>query len=109
MLGINIHTLNKVHTKSLILFLCLFTTSVISLAQTKDLNQKISINLKEISLEKALDSIAQKTNTYFTYDASILLNKPLVNIEANEAVLYDILRQIIPDSTLNFQLNKKII
>ncbi len=110
MLGISIHTLNKVQTKSLILFFCLFTTSVISLAQNKDLNQKISISLKEISLEKALDSIAQKTNTYFTYDARILLNKPLVNIEVSEAVLDDVLRQIIPDTTLNFQLiNKQII
>jgi len=110
MLRISIHTLNKVSAKSLILFLYLFTTSVISLAQNKDINQKISISLNEISLENALDSIAKKTNTYFTYDARILLDKPLVNIEASEVVLYDVLRQIIPDTTLNFQLlNKQII
>lgn len=110
MLGISIHTLNKVQMKSLTIFLCLFTTSVISLAQNKDINQKISISLNEISLENALDSIAKKTNTYFTYDARILLNKPLVNVEAKKAVLYDVLRQIIPDSSLNFQLiNKQII
>ena len=110
MLGINIHTFNKVKAKSLILFLCLFTTSVISLAQNKDLNQKITISLKEISLERALDSIAQKTNTYFTYDARILQNKALVNIEASEAILNDLLKQIISDTTLNFQLiNKQII
>ncbi|MFT5748811.1 MAG: hypothetical protein ACI93S_000058 [Ancylomarina sp.] len=110
MLGISIHTLKKVHAKSLMLFLCLFATSVISLAQNKDLNQKISISLVEISLENALDSIGQKTNTYFTYDARILLNKPLVNIKTNDAILYDVLRQIIPDTTLNFQLiNKQII
>lgn len=110
MLSIGIHTLNKIQKKSLFLFLCLFTTSMISLAQNKDINQKITISLHEISLENALDSIAKKTNTYFTYDTSILLNKPLVNLVANEEILYDILRKIVPDTTLDFQLmNKQII
>ena len=110
MQSVSIHTLDKVQMKSIILFLCFFTMSMISLAQNKDLNQKISISLKKISLEKALDSIAQKTNTYFTYDTRMLLNKPLVNIEVSDAVLDDVLRQIIPDTTLNFQLiNKQII
>ena len=110
MLSNGIHTLNKIQKKSLFLFLCLITTSMFSLAQNKDLNQKITISLTEISLESALDSIAQKTNTYFTYDASILLSKPIVNIEAKEVILYDVLRQIIPDTTLSFQLvNKQII
>ena len=84
--------------------------SMNGLGQNKDLNQKISITLNEISLEKALDSIAQKTNTYFTYDASIIKGKPLVNIKAEKEILYDVLRQIIPDTTLDFQLiNKQII
>ncbi|MRT93216.1 carboxypeptidase-like regulatory domain-containing protein [Ancylomarina sp. 16SWW S1-10-2] len=110
MLGISIHTFNKAKAKRLIIFLCFFTASVISLAQNKDLNQKITICLKEISLENALDSIAQKTNTYFTYDARILQNKALVNIEVKEVVLAVVLRQIIPDTTLNFQqINKQII
>ncbi|WP_372645911.1 hypothetical protein, partial [Ancylomarina sp.] len=84
--------------------------SILGLAQNKGLNQKISISLKEISLEKALDSIARKTNTYFTYDASILIDRPHVNIQAKEEILYNVLRQIIPDTTLDFQLiNKQII
>lgn len=83
---------------------------MVVLAQKKGLDQKISISLNQVSLENALDSIAKKTNTYFTYDASILVNKPKVNIVANQEVLYDVLRQIIPDTTLNFQLvNKQII
>jgi hypothetical protein len=80
------------------------------LTQNNGLNQKITISLKDISLEKALDSIAKSTNTYFTYDTSILQNKPQVNLVANEEILYDVLRQIIPDTTLDFQLiNKQII
>ena len=110
MLGIGIHTLNKVQVKSLMIFIYLFTSSLICLSQYKDLNQKITIDLKEVSLESALDSIAKKTNTYFTYDTRILLNKPSININVNEAVLSDVLRQIIPDTTLTFQLiNKQII
>ncbi|MCZ4695969.1 carboxypeptidase-like regulatory domain-containing protein [Ancylomarina euxinus] len=104
------HTSIKLQTKSLFLIFCLLMVSVVSLSQNKGLNQKISINLKEISLEKALDSIAKKTNTYFTYDASILIDKPHVNLIVNEETLYDVLRQIIPDTTLDFQLiNKQII
>jgi len=105
-----IHTLIKIQTKRIFLFFCLISMSMLGLAQNNGLNQKITISLKDISLEKALDSIAKNTNTYFTYDASILRNKPQVNLVANEEVLYDVLRQIIPDTTLDFQLiNKQII
>ena len=79
-----IHTLIKIQTKCFFIFLCLITMSMNGLTQNKGLNQKISISLKGISLEKALDSVAQKTNTYFTYNSNILMDQPLVNLEAKE-------------------------
>lgn len=102
--------ITKFQTKTLFLLFCLLMISVVSLSQNKGLNQKISINLVDLSLENALDSIAKKTNTYFTYDASILIGKPKVNLTAKEEILKNVLRQIIPDTSLNFQLiNKQII
>ncbi|RZT95447.1 carboxypeptidase-like protein [Ancylomarina subtilis] len=104
------HTIIKIQTKSSLMIFCLLLISMVSLSQNKGLNQKISINLIDLSLENALDSIAKKTNTYFTYDASILIGKPRVNLVAEDQILKLVLRQIIPDTTLNFQLiNKQII
>ncbi|RXQ91560.1 carboxypeptidase-like regulatory domain-containing protein [Ancylomarina salipaludis] len=104
------HIIIKIQTKTLFLLFCLLMISGVSLSQNNGLNQRISIDLKNLSLENALDSIAKKTNTYFTYDASILIGKPRVNLVAKNEMLKLVLRQIIPDTTLNFQLiNKQII
>jgi len=104
------HIQIKLQTKSLFFICCFLMINMVVFAQNKGLDQKISINLSQLSLENALDSIAKKTNTYFTYDASILANKPLVNLVANEEILYDVLRQIVRDTTYDFQLiNKQIL
>lgn len=110
MLKLNHHIQSKNQIKIILVFICILMLNINGFAQNKGLKQKISIQLKEVSLEAALDSIAKLTNTYLTYNANILVNKPKVSLIAKEEVLYDVLRQIIPDVNLDFQLvNKQII
>jgi len=104
------HKLCQIKIKAHFLCFCLLIMSMSVLSQSKGLDQKITIQLNEISLEKALDSIAKKTNTYFTYNANILIGAQPVKLIAKDEVLYNVLRRIIPDTTLDFQLiNKQII
>lgn len=104
------HKLGKIKIKALFFCFGLIMMSMSAMSQGKGLNQRITIRLNEISLEMALDSIAKKTNTYFTYNANILINTPPVKLVAEDEILYHVLRRLIPDTTLDFQLmNKQII
>ena len=104
------HKLGKITIKAQLFCFCLIMMSMSVLSQSKGLDQKISIRLNEISLEQALDSIAKKTNTYFTYNADILIDAPQIRLIAEDEALYRVLRRIIPDTTLDFQLvNKQIL
>ncbi len=105
-----VHIIIRFLANSLLLLLSFLLLTMNGFSQKNDLNQKISIRFDKVSLENALDSIAKKTNTNFTYNTHILLNKDLVNIEVQNRSLYEVLRLIIPDTTLDFQqINKQII
>ncbi|MGQ1909982.1 carboxypeptidase-like regulatory domain-containing protein [Marinifilum sp. RC60d5] len=71
-------------------------------AQNTILNKKLSLNYSNISIDDALDSIAKKSSCYFTYNSDLFKSRNHINLVTKNQELNDILRIIIPDSTLNF-------
>ena len=91
-----------------LLFICALVPN--SFAQKNILQTKISINLNNINANAAMDSIAQKTDCYFTYNSNLFSDNKIVSVHKNNEKLESVLFSIIPDSLYTLeQINKHII
>ncbi|WP_321316853.1 carboxypeptidase-like regulatory domain-containing protein [Labilibaculum sp.] len=91
----------------LVLIVC---SSHTSNAQNSLLQNKISIDITELSINDALDSIAAKNNCYFTYNSDLFANQKKLNLKADEVEFEILLRKIVQDTSLTFQVvNRHII
>ncbi len=97
--------LMKKHTVLFILLLLCFNIN----AQTNLLDKKINLNLSETTIENALDSIEQKAQCYFTYNADLFKDRKPLDINIKSEKLSSVLRKLIPDKDLNFHVTKKHI
>ncbi len=88
----------------ILLFLCFNTKAQIHL-----LDKKINLNLSKTTIENALDSIEQKAQCYFTYNADLFKDRKPLNINIKNEKLSSVLRKLIPDKDLNFHVTKKHI
>ena len=103
----------KTYQKSLmkkptILFILLLLCFNIK-AQIHLLDKKINLNLFETSVENALDSIEQKAQCYFTYNADLFKDRKPLDLNIKNEKLSSVLRRLIPDKDLNFHVTKKHI
>ena len=78
-------------------------------AQANLLDKRINLNLHETTIDNALDSIEQKADCYFTYNAALFKDRKVLDIYANNEKLSNVLRKLIPDKDLNFHVTKKHI
>ena len=95
--------------KYLWIFLLLNFFAHFSFGQDTLLLQPLNIHLQNIPIAQALDSIAVKTNCYFTYNSDLFNDTNRVTVSAQNDYLQNVLRQIFPDTTLCFQVVKKQI
>ncbi|MBI9058590.1 MAG: carboxypeptidase-like regulatory domain-containing protein [Labilibaculum sp.] len=99
---------NTLLKSMLIVSICL--TSFHLSAQENLLQNKTTVRFSELSLTDALDTLAAKNNCYFTYNSNLFSKEKKVSLEEIDTPLNIILRKLIPDTSLNFQLvNKHII
>jgi TonB-linked SusC/RagA family outer membrane protein len=66
--------------------------------------QRLSIDVKNVSLEKVFADIEQQSNYVFTYDALLLAGTRPVTIELKEASIEDILRAALKNQLLDFSI-----
>ena len=71
--------------------------------------QRLSISLKNSSLEKLFSEIEQKTSYVFIYDAAILKGTRPVTVEVRDAAVEDILRASFKGQALDFSIRDKTI
>ncbi|WP_165835903.1 carboxypeptidase-like regulatory domain-containing protein [Marinifilum breve] len=95
----------KKHTILFILLLLCFNLK----AQIHLLDKKINLDLTETTIESALDSIEQKAQCYFTYNAELFKGRETLNLTIKNEKLSSVLRKLIPDKALNFHVTKKHI
>ncbi len=96
-------------SKALLVLIICFASYTLS-AQESLLKNKISIDIRELSITDALDSIAAKNNCYFTYNSDLFTSKEKLTLKANDIEFEVILRKIVKDSSFKFQVvNKHII
>ncbi|BAX82019.1 carboxypeptidase-like regulatory domain-containing protein [Labilibaculum antarcticum] len=99
---------SKLSYALLVLLIC-FAQSTLS-AQESLLQNKISIDITELSINDALDSLAAKNNCYFTYNSDLFTNNEKLSLKANDIEFEVLLRKIIQDTSLTFQVvNRHII
>jgi len=104
---------NKRILKFLIMSKCILLLVIISSLQgfSKGYSQdKISIKLRNVSLQSALKEIAKQSDYRFLYSDAVLNgfdNK--VNLEATDATINQIVSQVLANSDLSFKVNANLV
>ena len=93
--------------KNSILFTLFLGLASCGLAQ--NLNQKISIELKQVSLVDALRKIEKSTEQRFAYNSDILEDYQIENVQFSDVTLNEVLDSILGDGYAYRQRGKYII
>ena len=70
------------------------------------LNKRLSINLKNVSLEEALNNIKNKVEVKFVYSSSIIPLKSKVSVNASQEKLSDVLNKILVKLDIDYSVNE---
>ncbi len=74
-----------------------------------DAQQRIAINVKNVSLQKLFAEIEKKTNYTFFYDVTILKETKLVTMIVKDATVEEILKQALAGQALEYTITDKTI
>lgn len=92
---------------------CILLLVIISTLQSfsKGFSQdKISINLRNVSLKNALKEIEKKTDYRFLYsDAVVTGVDSKVNVQVNEASIDQVVSQVLANSELTYKVNANLV
>jgi TonB-dependent SusC/RagA subfamily outer membrane receptor len=69
-------------------------------------NVKVSLNLKDASLRKAIYTLEQKGQTRFLYSEQLLPQDKQVTLDVNNVPLLDVLNRILENTGLDYQTTK---
>lgn len=78
---------------------CLLVASVVN-AQT----QKVSINVKNVTLQSLFSAIEKQTNLHFSYQTDIVSTTRRVSLNRQNVTVASILTQVLPDFNLRYEL-----
>jgi TonB-linked SusC/RagA family outer membrane protein len=70
------------------------------------LNKRLSINLKNVTLEEALNNIKNKVEVKFVYSSSIIPLKSKVSVNASQEKLSDVLNKILVKLDIDYSVNE---
>lgn len=104
---------NKRILKFLIMSKCILLLVIISSLQSfsKGYSQdKISINLHNVSLKTALKEIAKKSDYRFLYSDAVINgfdNK--INVQVNDATINQVVSQVLANSELSFKVSANLV
>jgi len=94
---------------SVLLIVSLITFTGISLGRSLPaesvLNKRLSINLKEVTLEKALINIQNKTGVKFVYSSTLIPLNSKVSVDASEEKLSNILNKLLAQLNIIYSVN----
>lgn len=85
-------------TIALLFFSCLQVSAEV-LGQSR-----ISIKLESVTLKKALSSIEKKSNFRFLYNEQLVNEAPRISLEANEEEVLSVVRRMLTNTGLSYQL-----
>src|SRR5580658_5387038 len=74
-----------------------------------DAQQRIAINVRNVSLQKLFAEIEKKTNYTFFYDVSILKETKPVTVAVKDATVEEILRMVMVGQSLEYTITEKTI
>ena len=116
LLSFNTPPINQTHESATTLFIrTMRLTGVILLAfclqvsARGDAQQRIAINVKNVSLQKLFAEIEKKTNYTFFYDVTILKETKLVTMIVKDATVEEILKQALAGQALEYTITDKTI
>lgn len=78
--------------------------SLQSFASIVRAQDKVSLNLKQASLKKALKAIEKQTSIHFVYNDEMLQGAALVDVSVKEKAWTETLRQLLQDTKLSYKL-----
>ncbi len=106
----------KTHESATLLFIrTMRLTGVILLAfcmqvsARSDAQQRIAINVKNVSLQKLFAEIEKKTSYTFFYDVTILKETKSVSLQFKDATVEEILKQALVGQALEYTITDKTI
>ncbi len=90
----------RVHAPALFLFLLLIPSVLFS----QDLDRRISLKLRRVTLEKFLAEVSRESGILFSYTPSILPEKYLVTVDADKKPVREILEMTLSPAGLTFRI-----
>ncbi|HEX7366277.1 MAG TPA: SusC/RagA family TonB-linked outer membrane protein, partial [Pelobium sp.] len=70
---------------------------------------EMTLNFKNRTLKEALKTIEQKSDYYFLYDEQITANKTLISVDVKDALIDDVMRQVLSNTNFTYELSKKLV
>lgn len=85
-----------------LMFLFIFLTCLQVSAKTY--SQRITVNLQDADLKKALAIIERKSNYHFLYNEAVIANKPKIDINVKDAEITSVLDKILVANGINYRI-----
>ncbi|MGV3706324.1 MAG: TonB-dependent receptor [Arcticibacter sp.] len=104
---------NYLQTARKVLFI-MKLTGIILLAVTLHVSastfgQKVTVNVRESSLKNVLNDIRKQTGYYFIYNKGVIQKMRPVTIQASNMPLEDLLKSILQNQSLSYQIKDRVI
>ncbi len=90
-----------------LLSMVLFSVSVAHDGTAQVLDKKISIDVREATIESVLEKIEQETDVKFVYNPNYFNLQEKVTITANEVTLKDVLKELFESRHIEYQFYEK--
>lgn len=93
--------------KLFVLLTCCFTFTLS--ARTSAQQERVSVNLKDVSIQKLFDAIQQQTKLYFLFNLEQVQRLGNISVDADDETVESLLDNVLKDSGLTFQFAGNMI
>jgi head-tail adaptor len=69
------------------------------------LNKRLTVNLKNVTLEEALNNIKHKVDVKFVYSSSVIPLNSKVSVNASQEKLSDVLNKLLVKLNIDYSVN----
>lgn len=93
--------------KLFVLLICCFTFTLS--ARTSAQQERVSVNLKDVSIQELFDVIQQQTKLYFLFNMEQVQRLGNISVDVNNETVGTVLKKVFKDSGLTYQFSGNMI
>jgi len=90
-------------------FICLFLLVTIFQGKAASFAQRVTLNVKNASIDKVFESLNKQTNYNFYYNDELIKKAQAISLSVTNAPLMEVLKQCFSGQPFTYSINKNII